>query len=111
MNNRTTSARVGLYRLVRRSYRIVEETQNGVTRFIPEHRCILWPFWNPDEFSTSEYTTSRVSFPTLDKAMEAIAKEQSRDVVTRKIHSANAPVTDAEPSTPANTRAQGPRSV
>ena len=84
-----TSARVGLYRLVRRDYRIVEETQNGVTRFIPEHRCLLWPFWNPDEFFTSEYTTSRVSFQTLDKAREAIAKEQSRDVVARKIHSAN----------------------
>ena len=80
---------VALYRLVRRSYRIVEETQNGVTRFIPEHRCLLWPFWNPDEFFTSEYTTSRVSFKTLDEAREAIAKEQSRDVVARKIHSAN----------------------
>ena len=80
---------IALYRLVRRSYRIVEETQNGVTRFIPEHRCLLWPFWNPDEFFTSEYTTSRVSFQTLDEAREAIAKEQSRDVVARKIHSAN----------------------
>ena len=84
-----TSARVGCGRLVRRSYRIVEETQNGVTRFIPEHRCLLWPFWNPDEFFTGEYTTSRVSFRTLDEAREAIAKEQSRDVVARKIHSAN----------------------
>ena len=41
---------------------------------------------------------------------EACANQIDRDI-SDAVRAANTPVTDAEPSTPANTRAQGPRSV
>ena len=50
-------------------------------------------------------------FDETEAGRKRVEAERERDELKARLSLANTKVTDAEPSTPASTRAQGPRSV